>query len=1122
MVKFITGRAGSGKTTCLFNEIKNNSGKQLVIVPEQFSYEFDKKLYSFIGARKFNEIFSLSFTGLARQLFQIYGEPDRKGEYADDYARMILIYQAVSSVQSNPDALKYFRRQSTCNGFAEEVLDLINNMKRSGISPQMLTEKSTFLDSRLMDKTNDIADIYSEYEKLMGEYGFKDNFENIIEASKIAFREKWFRGMNVYIDEFESFTGDQLEMIRVMIASAENVFIALRTDNVKAGEFTLFDTVNRTYRQITRICEELSIFPEDIVCENKWRFNSADLEYLSSHIMRNDTYGTENGENKESIPEPDNIRIFEAGDMYSEVEYVCATIKHLICNDKKLKYRDIAVISNNMEEYADILKDTFERCEIPYFLSMAKSVIHTSIMVFLTSLLDLLTARKLKTENIFRLLKCGILDISAVCGDSDGDVQNVRDSLTVVAEFENYCYKWNIDGNTWNKPFTDEEDGKFEKIRAFIVEPIKKLRKRLSGKNTATSICRMLYEYLAECGAEKSVNRIMGELVKLERDYEASELKRLWSCIMDILDSIAGTFGEKVISFSETARIIKSMIGKIEYSVPPQTLDSVMTASARTARLSSPKIVFVIGANDGDFPSNGSTHGLFSETDKCRLYENGIEISHPLSEIISAERLVVYKALSYASDKLFVTYTLSDLSGTSKYPASVTDNIIDMFMDRSILIKKEDIPLDYYAVTLHSAFYHYMQNINQNNSYTSSIKKILMDVPEYRSRIEYVTNRSQFRQDYRIDTDVMQKLEPFEPLHLSATGVEEYSKCHFMHFCKKFLRLRDYEKIEINSMIAGDIMHRCFCGVLRSTTKEQFINMPSGELRKFIEKYAEEYKDKELAGDFSKNASFEFMFRKIIDFVIFAFIHLQNELANTAFVPADYEVRLIGKHALRLDFGNGYELDFSGTIDRADICRIGDEKYLRIIDYKSSEKKITPENLAGGLNLQMLLYLFTATEANGIFSGHTPAGVLYSPVFADDEKENINSAFRSTGLVLGRRKVLEAMEAGVKGEFIPVKFNKTNKNKLDSNCASCVTSDSMEKLRSYVYGRLVEMAESLLAGNVEAIPQVTKDSDPCKYCNYVDICNNSGQEETHTPDGEVVEKMKKILDNHLEKQGAEE
>nr|MDE6834126.1 exodeoxyribonuclease V subunit gamma [Ruminococcus sp.] len=404
MVQFIIGHMGSGKTTRMFQEIKKCSGRQLVIVPEQFSYEFDKKLYYYVGAEKFNEILSLTFTGLSRQIFQLFGDLDRKGEYADDYARMILIYQAIASVQKIPDTLKYFGKQSSYNGFAEEVLDIINDLKRSGIEPDTLIEKSALLDGRLTDKTRDIAEIYMEYNRFMTEYGFKDNLENIIQSAEIANREEFFRDMNIYIDEFESFNGDQLEMIRIMIESAENVYIALRTDNVNAGNFTLFDTVNNTYRRIKQICNEINIKPEIIDCRESKRFKNKELRYLSEHIMRNFTY------NPAEAPEPDNIRIFEAKDMYSEVEYVCATIKHLIHENPELHYSDIAVLSNNIESYADILRETFERCEIPYFLSIARPVIHSSIMVFFTSVMEILTAHKIKSEHIFRILKCGILD----------------------------------------------------------------------------------------------------------------------------------------------------------------------------------------------------------------------------------------------------------------------------------------------------------------------------------------------------------------------------------------------------------------------------------------------------------------------------------------------------------------------------------------------------------------------------------------------------------------------------------------------------------------------------------------------------------------------------------------
>ena len=234
MVEFITGGSGSGKTTLMFERIKSgndNDFGQIVLVPEQYSYEFDKSLYFYLGSVEFNKLISTSFTGIARQLFQDFGEPDRHGEYADEYARMILIYQAVSAVMKRPEQFRFFRRQSTHNGFAEEVLDLINDMKRSGITPDMLRSSAVFTEKRISDKTNDIADIYFEYERLMSEYGFKDNFENIRVAAHIANLHQYFKGRNVYIDEFESFTGDQIDMLKVIISSAANVIITLRTNN---------------------------------------------------------------------------------------------------------------------------------------------------------------------------------------------------------------------------------------------------------------------------------------------------------------------------------------------------------------------------------------------------------------------------------------------------------------------------------------------------------------------------------------------------------------------------------------------------------------------------------------------------------------------------------------------------------------------------------------------------------------------------------------------------------------------------------------------------------------------------------------------------------------------------
>ena len=1097
MVEFITGQAGSGKTTLMFEKIRNDSRPKCIIVPEQFSHDFDKKLYYFLGAEKFNELFSLTFTSLARQLFQLYGDPSRSGDYADEMAKMILIYQAVNNIQSMPGGLNFFR--SGHSGFAEDVLKLIGEMKRAGLTPEALMERSQMFDDRLRFKTSDIAMIYMEYQRLMNEYGFKDSIENIKVAAEIAELQGYFRGRSVYLDEFESFTADQIAMLRVMISSAENVCIALRTDDVTAGRFTLFETVNKTYEDIKSICTEFRKETVLTECSESYRFISPDIAYLSSRVLRNKKYSPE------EAPKPDNIRIFEARDMYSEVEYVSASIKRLIHSRKDLRYRDIAVISNDITAYAGIIKAAFKRYDIPYFLSVEKPVTHTAVMVYFTSLLDLLCSRKFRSELIFRMLKSGLTDVS----------------LTDISALENYCYKWTVDGEIWESEFTAPDDAldSLEAIRKTVIEPVFALRKKLSKKCTAKKICTLIYEHLVSGGIEKNVGRMMSGLINSDRAYEAAEIKRLWGCLIDILDSICETLDENEMSFSEAAKLMKSMIGRINYSVPPQTLDAVMTASARTARLNAPKAVFIMGANDGDFPNQVTVHGLFSEPDRQKLAEKDLLVSTPLADLIAAERLVVYKSVSAPSEKLFISYPLSDLSGQTKYPAQIIDSIIKMFGTDRIRLTEDDIPVHYYAATLHSAFYHYMQNRESNTPSAAAVEQLLMSRPDYKRRLIYVLSRSGHEQEYLIESEIMEKLKSFSPLRLSSTGLEEYDLCHFKFFCDKCLGLHPREKIELDARIAGELTHECFFGLLSSRSKQEFISMSYEDMREEIGRKAEEYRNNKLAGDFGKDAKFGLIFSKLTDRLSEVFIHTQQSLMASDFVPHKFELDLRESHSVVLPFGNGKQLSFGGIVDRADICKINGRDYVRIVDYKSSRKNITAETLGCGINMQMLLYLFASADKGGIYEGCEPAGVLYSPVQVSEVKleshrvdsfnsSAVESSLKTSGLVLGDMDVLNAMEKDIAGRYIPVKLTKSGE--IDAR-SGCISGEGMEKLKEYTYGKLTAMAESLYSGDVAAEPLLIGGALPCAYCDYINICDNSKLERFRLPDEAEVSKAERIL-----------
>lgn len=1113
MIKFIIGASGSGKSTELISEIDKQANKNrevCILVPEQFSAEFDKKLYSKIGAVKFNKLFSLSFTGLSRQLFQLYGDKRKSGVYADELVRMILVYQAILSVQKNPELISFFRKQCGYQGFAEEMLKLINEMKRSGIVPQFLKEKSVLLEKKLMDKTNDIALIYLEYEKIMAESGYKDSSDDIKAAAEIANVNQYFCGKDVFIDEFESFTGDQLEFIKTIIFSAENVYIALRTEDVNAGEYTLFETVNRTYRAITDICRELHKSYEIVKCDGNYRFHNEDISYMSSNILRNSDIKLK------SVPAPNNIVVFEARDYYSEVEYVCATIKRLLYNDKNLRYRDIAIISNNISDYAEVLEASFERYDIPYFMSIEKPVNHTSIMIFFQSLLEIITRKAYSSEILFRFMKCDLININ----------------LVDISLIENYCYKWSIEGELWKELFTayDENLERLEGIRKSIIEPLEKLKQKTKKEKSSKKICRLLYEYLVECGAEKNVAVIMSKLIKENKDYEALEIKRLWSCLIDILDSTSEALGESEVSVSDVKKIIKSLIGRINYSVPPQTLDSVTAASARTARLSSPKIVIIMGANDGSFPSTVNTSGILSENEKQKLFETGIELSRPISDLIAAERLVVYKALSAASEKVYITYSLSDPTGQSKYPATIIDEITTLFNSKSLIITEAQIKPDYYAVTMKSAFYHYMQDKKENSSSIASIKKLLMSDSEYKRKLIYILSRSGERKKYTLNKNTIEELKSFSPFYVSSSSFEKYNKCHFQYFCDQLLNLHKCQKIDMDVSSTGSIIHSCFYNIISSRQKDEFVRMSFDEIAKEINACTYKFRDEKMGGEFAKTPRFELIFQKLSERLGKIFVHAQQELMASSFEPKVFEVDLRKEKnfsPLELEFGTNKKLSFGGIIDRADVCTINDKKYLRIVDYKSSAKKIDSVNLANGINMQMLLYLFSITENGNTFSDYMPAGVLYSPIDINkieidkkrSEIENtscIDSSLKSAGLVLSDINVLEAMEHNISGKYIPVKLDKTNN--IDKN-SSCITDDGFTKLKEYAYKKLTDMAESVYDGDADANPLLNDKKMPCQYCEYTNICGHTGNSKyrdaakTDTTEIDEILLNKKISEN---------
>lgn len=1094
MVHFFTGGAGGGKSYALTQKIKelaDGNNKICVIVPEQYSYESEKILYKSLGVSKFNSIDKFSFKTLSQDIIKKYGDSRITKEYANENKKTIIVNLAMNIVYSGmPENSGFYKKQYKKNGFAETISDFITEIKQAGMTAEMLDTTKEKFNGRLHEKMQDISAIYREYERLMTEYGLKDSLNDITESAHIASVQRYFSGKTVFIDEFDDFTGDQYQMIKAIISDAENVYIGLNTENVNAPEYTLFDTVNRTYRNIVNICDKYKVSVYD---SGKRFLENKDLLFLNRNIFRNSTDKYDS--------ESENISIFESRDFYSETEYICAEIKHIIYENPDIKYNDIAIISNDIKNYAPIIENACRRYEIPCFISLEKDVMHTVTMIYISSLLDIISSDTYNTENILKYLKTGLSETE----------------LIEISKLENFCYKWNIKGKKWLEPFIPDDGNpetdeflECEKIRKKVIEPLERLKNSVSDDVTVDVICFNIYKFITETKADQKIKEIIDIYNSRNETYLANEQRKIWEFLTDILDDLNSTLYGRVIPLKQFSMLFRQLLSQARYSVPPKTLDGVIAAPVATARLSSPKIVFILGANEGLFPILPSSDRLFSNDEREKLSAAGFNKNKSAANFISTARFTAYKALSFASQRLYISYSLTNLDGESMYRSQVIESIERMFPLNNNLVKHEsEIKEDFYAVTPKSAYYHLMQNKKNSSSEIRTIQTVLEENSEYSHKIDYVYNINPQGLNYQLsDKNILSELTDFNNFYLSQTKFETYNSCHFRYFCKYCLNLKERQKIEMNVMNWGILRHNCFCALL-SGKNPQFVDMSEEQIRKIITDECQKYKEQTFRNNFKEDSRALFIFNKIIEQIFIVALHFQEELKNTDFIPSALEANLMQDNNLAplVIKGNNGNIIFTGTVDRIDTYQSeSGNKYIRIIDYKSSEKTIEKFFIDNGINMQMLLYMLAVTQ-NGKFKNYIPAGMFYAMLTVDYPSAalrnkakplNTNSKLKFNGIARNDSEIIDAMDKSDKKIYVHT--SPYRKDTLPPVLP--FSKEQIDKLLEFSKDKLKEMNNSLYNGDIAVDPliNISKNLNACKFCEFSNICGNNPVFRSH--DGE--------------------
>ena len=202
------------------------------------------------------------------------------------------------------------------------------------------------------------------------------------------------------------------------------------------------------------------------------------------------------------------------------------------------------------------------------------------------------------------------------------------------------------------------------------------------------NIIKELYLFLINENIENKLNKKIKELENKNNFELAKEYKISYEIIINIFDEISNIFNNEEFTLDNFYKIFKiglknSSLGKI-----PASQDGVTVGDTERSRTHKVKAIFIIGLNDGVFPSVNKDEGFINDTDRSILKEQGIELAKGTIENLYDDNFNIYKAFTTAEEKLFLSYAGTDLDGKSLRPSTLILKIKKIFPE---LIEKNDI-----------------------------------------------------------------------------------------------------------------------------------------------------------------------------------------------------------------------------------------------------------------------------------------------------------------------------------------------------------------------------------------------------------------------------------------------
>lgn len=1113
-LRFCFGPSGSGKSHRIYEEIMQRAAEEpgrnfLIIVPDQFTMQTQKDLVMRSDRDGILNIDVLSFGRLSHRILEEVGTKEMP--VLDDTGKSLVLQKVAADLKEQLPAMGSLLHKQ---GYIHEVKSAISEFMQYGISTQDMDKLITNAQKRgaLAMKLKDLKTLYRGFQDYIRDH-FITTEETLDVLRRSLSKSKILKGSVVVFDGFTGFTPIQnrliQELMRVCAETIVTVTIGVGEDPYKMdGEQKLFHLSKKTVADLEKLAAEAEVERgEDLFVKGgPNRFAKAPaLHYLEQNLFRYQ-YEPYAGEQQE-------IHMFEALSPREEVHQTALYIRHLI-REQGMTYRDIAVVIGDLEGYASYVETEFGQLEIPCFLDRTRGIVLNPMIEYIKSALQLYI-KDFSYDTVFHFLRSGMADIS-------------REEID---ELENYVIRTGARGyRTYSRLFTrrtEELQGNAEgseQAEEKTMERLNRIRQQfmdaveilhMGSQEKAGDYVSHLYDFLEQ-------NQVQQKLLNYQQQFEkegdlsrAREYAQIYRLVMDLLDQVYELLGEEEISRQEFADILEAGFGEITVGTIPQNVDRIVVGDMERTRLKQVKVLFFLGVNDGSIPKNASKGGIISDMDREFLIESGTEMAPSPRQQMYIQRLYLYLNMTKPSEQLYLSYAKVNSEGKGIRPSYLIDTVRKLFPAMSVEYPQNRSRLEqiegrqegarYLAEELREYVEGTLPEEERQDFY------LMYRAYEADAAGRGLLTRAAFRR-YRESglSRIVARALYGQQLENSVSRLETYAACACRHFLQYGLSLQEREEFGFEASDMGTVYHAVlenFAGKLAESnlTWWDFTeDFAAKAVKESVEAYAATYGETVLYS----SARNEYAITRMSRILTRTVLTLQKHLKQGSFQPDDYELSFRFAEdldSIHVDLSEDEKMHLQGRIDRIDVSEDAEHVYVKVIDYKSGNRKFDLAALYYGLQLQLVVYMNAAMEMESRKHPDkeiVPAALLYyhiddptieTPVELTDEQinEQILAKLRMNGVVNSDPEVVERLDRYMQDKSVVIPVEKKKDGSFSAR-SSVLSREEMQLISSYVDAKIRSIGREILDGKIAANPYEKGNEEACTYCAYKKVCGFDG------------------------------